>query len=120
MVWRGEPFLPRRVLPSKVFPTPPAKRLAKHIDRLKNGPYPYPLKRRILGDGGHLSNEACASFADYLASEGATSLLLAHISEVNNSPELALAVCESTLCASHRDVAIDAAHPDEPVLLQVD
>ncbi len=87
---------------------------------LMAGPYPPELKRRILSANGHLSNEACASFADYLASEGATSLLLAHISEVNNSPELALAVCESTLCASHRDVAIDAAHPDEPVLLQVD
>lgn len=89
------------------------------VDMLMSGPYPYDLKRRILSARGHLSNEDCAEFADYLASEGATALLLAHISEINNSPALALAASRSALCASHREVALNAAHPNEPVLLQV-
>ena len=86
---------------------------------LMSGPYPPDLKRRILSARGHLSNEDCACLADYLASVGASSLLLAHISEANNSPELALAASEGALRDAHRDVRVRTAHPDEPVLLQV-
>lgn len=89
------------------------------VEMLMSGPYPPDLKRRIMSARGHLSNEDCACLADYLASVGASSLLLAHISEANNSPELALAASEGALRAAHRDVKVCAAHPDEPVLLQV-
>ncbi len=59
------------------------------IDMLQNGPYPYHLKRRILSDLGHLSNEAAAEFALYCVRAGARDVLLAHLSAENNTPAAA-------------------------------
>ena len=59
------------------------------IEMLKNGPYPYPLKMRILSESGHLSNEACGKLAIRLAESGTKTLLLAHLSRENNTPSLA-------------------------------
>lgn len=59
------------------------------VDMLKNGSYPYELKKRILGKRGHLCNSDCALLAAKLASCGAKNILLAHISEENNTPEIA-------------------------------
>lgn len=56
---------------------------------LRSGPYPYSLKRRILSDRGHLSNENCAKLALYLAENGTERIILGHLSRENNSPELA-------------------------------
>lgn len=56
---------------------------------LKNGPYPYILKKRILSDHGHLSNEDCAEFIPKLVDMGAEKIILAHLSKENNTPELA-------------------------------
>ncbi|MBR2579323.1 MAG: MBL fold metallo-hydrolase [Clostridia bacterium] len=56
---------------------------------LQNGPYPYYLKRRILSDVGHLSNDACAEFLPYLVNRGTRNIVLSHLSEKNNIPELA-------------------------------
>lgn len=66
------------------------------IEMLKTGPYPYLLKRRILSDRGHLSNEVCAAELAELVKGGTLRLMLGHLSEQNNTPELALrtAVCE--------------------------
>lgn len=59
------------------------------VRMLQNGPYPYYLKRRILSDRGHLSNESCASVARDLIERGTTRLFLGHLSTENNIPELA-------------------------------
>lgn len=59
------------------------------IDMLENGSYPYSLKQRILGDMGHLSNSVCARLLPHLARHGTASFMLAHLSEQNNTPELA-------------------------------
>lgn len=67
------------------------------VDRVINGPYPYPLKQRILGDGGHLSNEAGGALCCELAEHGAKTLVLAHLSQENNTPEQARAVVCSML-----------------------
>ena len=56
---------------------------------LQNGPYPYYLKRRILSDVGHLSNDTCAEFLPYLVNNGTKNIVLSHLSEKNNIPELA-------------------------------
>lgn len=56
---------------------------------LENGPYPYPLKRRILGEKGHLSNEVCANQVAKLVNSGTTRIFLGHLSKENNTPELA-------------------------------
>lgn len=58
---------------------------------LKNGPYPAPLKARILGERGHLSNESCSRLLPHLAAHGTESIVLAHLSEENNRPLIALA-----------------------------
>lgn len=53
------------------------------------GPYPYPLKQRILGDKGHLSNFACGEFVKELAAGGTTRFVLSHLSRENNMPHIA-------------------------------
>lgn len=60
------------------------------IYMLKNGEYPYYLKQRILSDQGHLSNDAAAEVACALVQEGTERLILAHLSEHNNTPGCAL------------------------------
>ena len=59
------------------------------VDWLQSGPYPPYLKRRILGDGGHLSNEASGELCCDLAEHGTEKLILAHLSQENNTPERA-------------------------------
>lgn len=66
------------------------------VGMLQSGSYPYELKHRILSKQGHLSNSACADFAVSLVRSGTTRLLLAHLSQENNMPELAY---QTTLCA---------------------
>lgn len=58
------------------------------VKMLKNGPYPYILKKRILSDHGHLSNDDCAAFLPRLVDMGAEKIILAHLSQENNTPEL--------------------------------
>lgn len=58
-------------------------------EMLKTGPYPYYLKQRILGEYGHLSNDAAADFALECAARGTSDILLAHLSGENNTPQLA-------------------------------
>lgn len=56
---------------------------------LKNGSYPYYLKRRILSDVGHLSNNSCAEAVTELLKSGASRFFLGHLSRENNFPDLA-------------------------------
>ncbi len=53
------------------------------------GPYSWPLKQRIDGPYGHLSNQAAADFACHLLERGCRRFVLAHLSATNNLPELA-------------------------------
>lgn len=59
------------------------------IGMLKAGSYPYMTKVRILGNRGHLSNDAGGEFAAKLAAAGTKRIMLAHLSRDNNTPELA-------------------------------
>lgn len=59
------------------------------IRMLETGPYPYNLIQRIKGKKGHLSNECCADEAQRLIKSGTTRIVLGHLSEKNNFPELA-------------------------------
>lgn len=56
---------------------------------LKNGMYPYHLKKRILSVNGHLSNDDCALFLKDIIKEGTKYVLLGHLSKENNTPALA-------------------------------
>lgn len=59
------------------------------ISMLEAGPYPYYLKRRILSETGHLSNEATGSLLCSLMDEPIKHTFLAHLSKENNYPDLA-------------------------------
>ncbi len=64
---------------------------------LKTGPYPFPLKQRILSRGGHLANEDSARCCVAFAQSGSKGILLAHLSEQNNTPQKALDAVERAL-----------------------
>lgn len=79
------------------------------VDRLREGPYPYFLKQRILGDEGHLSNETAGQFAAAMARYGTEEIVLAHLSRENNTPQAAYDAVAACLrdagCAVHLAVA---------------
>ncbi len=66
-------------------------------DMLRYGSYPYYLKRRILSDHGHLSNEDCARLARTLADSGTERVILGHLSRENNTPARAMYAAEKAL-----------------------
>ena len=80
---------------------------------LRSNPrYNAALKARILGDRGHLSNEACAEALLKLIASGTENVILGHLSGENNTPSLARRVSESAL-------AREGIRPGEDVQLQV-
>lgn len=81
-------------------------------DMLMTGPYPYDLKKRIASRRGHLSNPDSASLAARLCATGTKKLMLAHLSQENNAPDLALDACLSAVADA--DVAVFVAHPEIP------
>ena len=60
------------------------------INMLKTGPYPYYLKQRILSDRGHLSNVNCALELPEIIKNGTMRIILGHLSQENNRPDIAL------------------------------
>lgn len=61
----------------------------------RNDHYSEPLKKRILGNLGHLSNQACAHALVELVNTGVKNVILGHLSGENNRPELALSTSEN-------------------------
>jgi phosphoribosyl 1,2-cyclic phosphodiesterase len=59
------------------------------LEMLRVGRYPWWLKKRIMGDSGHLSNEVAGETVAYMAEKGTRKFLLGHLSKENNFPELA-------------------------------
>ena len=85
------------------------------VEWLQSGPYPYYLKARILGDKGHLSNEAGAALALQCAQAGAHTVVLAHLSAENNTPQRALQTAQTALSAGGFDrVTLAVAPRSEP------
>ena len=85
---------------------------------LRTGPYPVHLQERIRGTRGHLSNELGGELAAWAAEQGAARIVLAHLSQENNRPELALEAARQALGAlglrSGADVEVVAAPRSEP------
>jgi phosphoribosyl 1,2-cyclic phosphodiesterase len=54
---------------------------------LKNGPYPYFLQQRVVGDKGHLSNEQASNYLCEWIGKDTKKIVFAHLSEKNNTPE---------------------------------
>jgi phosphoribosyl 1,2-cyclic phosphodiesterase len=69
------------------------------LEMLRDGPYPWQVKQRVLSRVGHLSNDATADFLESGYDGGAAYVILGHLSECNNLPELARVSAERALCA---------------------
>ncbi len=86
------------------------------IDMLRMGGYPYILKKRILSDRGHLSNEACSASLPSFVDAGLTRIILAHLSQENNMPDIAMGAAVASLgkagMIEGRDYLIDVAAPE--------
>ena len=67
------------------------------VRMLREGKYPYYLQQRILGDKGHLSNKDSAYYLSKLIGDKTERIILIHLSEENNKPELALKTLLDTL-----------------------
>jgi len=65
------------------------------VEMLKNGSYPWPLKKRIMSDFGHLSNLNCGTLITEIFSDRIKHVYLGHLSEENNRPYLAM----ETVCS---------------------
>jgi phosphoribosyl 1,2-cyclic phosphodiesterase len=67
------------------------------LEMLRVGPYPWSVKQRVMSRVGHLSNESLAQFFAKDYDGGASYIVLAHLSEQNNHPEVARRAAESAL-----------------------
>ena len=89
------------------------------IEMLRSGTYPFVLKRRILSDNGHLSNEDCGKLALELFKRGTRQLVLGHLSRENNRPEIAYSCVSKALTAegidAQRDIELKVA-PEKEIL----
>jgi len=89
------------------------------LEMLKVGPYPWSIKQRIMGRNGHLSNEvACAFVRDDLDTRTST-LILGHLSEHNNHPEIVRLMAAQALYGRSlftRVVVAEASRPTESVV----
>lgn len=83
---------------------------ANHDDRmLWDGPYPWHLKQRVSGRLGHLSNQEAADVLRDAVSEECRAVVLAHLSESNNTPALVRQICARALDAGRRRVEMRVA-----------
>ena len=95
---------------------------SNHDDRmLAAGPYPWQLKQRIGGRMGHLSNAETAALLSRVADDDCRAIVLAHLSEKNNTPALARAASSSALASAGRKRfemrVAEARRPSVPVRL---
>ncbi len=91
------------------------------VEMLMNGKYPYPIKQRILGDRGHLSNQDSAYYLSHFIGKGTECIVLAHLSEENNTKELALSTLKEALDKEGQQVdhIVVATQKDRTELLEV-
>ena len=85
------------------------------LQMLEEGPYPYDLKCRIRSKRGHLSNVDCAELACELIECGTEHIMLAHLSEENNLPEIAFNEVFTAIADENFDLKV--ARQDAPVWL---
>ena len=90
------------------------------LEMLIDGKYPYYLKQRILGDKGHLSNKDSAYYLSKLTGNHTSHIVLAHLSEDNNTEEKALNSLYSALKRENKHINnIMVANQKESILIEV-
>ncbi len=92
------------------------------LEMLRDGPYPWSVKQRVLSRVGHLSNHATAEFLASGYDGAATWIVLGHLSESNNQPELARLAAEQALSAhptllGNRVVLAQQSEPLAPICM---
>ena len=92
------------------------------LEMLKDGPYPWAVKQRVLSRVGHLSNHATAEFLSRDYDGSAMYIVLGHLSETNNAPELALLSAEEAIrergrLLGNRVLLAQQAAPIDPICL---
>ncbi len=86
---------------------------------LEKGPYPWPLKQRVKSRTGHLSNDESGRLLQTLQHERLEFVVLAHLSETNNTPALALeTVSRAITCCRPRLLVADQHRPGELLSLR--
>lgn len=78
---------------------------------LIDGPYDWPLKQRVRSNKGHLSNNQAVGLLSQIYHAGLKTLILAHLSENNNKPELAFRTMKDYLDSIRSDVELLVAEP---------
>ena len=87
-------------------------------EMLMDGPYPYDLKLRVASKRGHLSNPDSAHFAARLCANGTKAVMLAHLSQENNTPDTAYSEYLGQLATDR--VRISVADPNAVVELELE
>lgn len=86
------------------------------VNMVEVGSYPFPLKRRILGDFGHLSNDLAAKVLTHIYHEEMQWVILGHLSKDNNLPDLAYLTAKNALDAKNirigEDLIVTVANRD--------
>lgn len=85
------------------------------IEMLENGPYPWPLKQRIKSRTGHLSNESARALVAEILHDDLKHLVLAHLSETNNTPEKALSVVSKAINGHKTSICVATQDECGPV-----
>jgi len=91
------------------------------LEMLRDGPYPWSVKQRVLSRVGHLSNDATSDFLSTGYDGQAAYVILAHLSENNNLPELARVAAERALVGrasllANRLLLAEQHQPLEPII----
>ncbi|PID41109.1 MAG: MBL fold metallo-hydrolase [Proteobacteria bacterium] len=84
---------------------------------LKDGPYPLPLKQRVRSNKGHLANEDAAKLLSAVRHKRLKSVVLAHLSETNNLPEIAYRQALSALSGTLPQEILKVSEQDLPTEL---
>lgn len=88
------------------------------VEMLRGGPYPWMVKQRVMSRVGHLSNDSLAEFFANDYDGAAAFVILAHLSEQNNHPELARSAAERALaarCGTLFSSQVKLASQDQPL-----
>jgi phosphoribosyl 1,2-cyclic phosphodiesterase len=84
------------------------------LEMLKVGPYPWSVKQRVMGRNGHLSNEVACEFIREVLDSRTSTLILGHLSEHNNHPEIVRLVASQALEEQHLSPRLVVIEPGQP------
>jgi phosphoribosyl 1,2-cyclic phosphodiesterase len=84
------------------------------VEMLKVGPYPWSVKQRVMGRKGHLSNDIVSDFLRKELDTSVSTVVLGHLSEQNNHPEIVRLIAEQALNGRLLFTRLVVAEPKKP------